>query len=90
MTHCRVEAGDGNGTPPGLRLSWPAVAVGLTVLTALATTAGFVRANDIATVQYRLAHIETETAKIEDIKVDVAAIKATLRATLNADWRETR
>lgn len=62
MGHLKVEGGDGNGFPGGLRLSWPAIAATVAVLGLASRGIDLVRDLDRAEIDGRIKLVEQSIA----------------------------
>lgn len=60
MTHIGNVKNDGNGTPAGIRLSWQAIGVMVSVILLLAGAVGFVRSSDVSMIRQEIAGLRTE------------------------------
>jgi len=70
MGHLKVEGGDGNGFPGGLRLSWPAIAAIVAVLGLASKGIDLVRSLDRAEVDGRIKLIEQAIASEASTRAD--------------------
>ncbi len=79
-THIRAERGDGNGTPPGVRLSYAAITVILTTLTLLVGLARAVRTADLSELNGRITRAEAGTEAVDKRRqVDLETIRSDIR-----------
>jgi len=56
--HIVSEKGDGNGTPPGIRISYAAISLILGVVLAAASLFGFIRSADIKNLETAMAAVD--------------------------------
>lgn len=83
MPHAQLEPGTG-GTPPGVRLSFAAITVLLTLVAFTAGALAFVRASDLEAVDLRVSQVEASRkesleaidARLKRIEYQLDAIRA--------------
>jgi len=91
--HVRRENG-GTNVPPGLRLSWQAIAAMLALLALLGSTAGFVRSLETRNIDVRIDTIEDRLCREETDRkaqrVDLERRLDRMDQKLDMIWSELR
>lgn len=64
-SHARIERGDGNGFPGGLRLSWPALSVMIGAVSLIGAGVGVVRWADLRSVDYQVSAAQAKAVEVD-------------------------
>lgn len=66
MAHLAIEHGDGNGRAPGIRVSWQALTVIVTVVGLVSGLVGWIRAGDIQSIEREIAAVDSARKSDKD------------------------
>lgn len=84
MNHIQSQRGDGNGTPPGIRVSYKALAIMIPIATLLIGGMQCVRNEDLSMINARIAKAELDRCDGDLlIRQDLREVKENLRELNN-------